>query len=398
MIIRKSACFLVFLLVFFSAQPALAKGEPTVNRYLIKSTAGLWKNSLKVRNVFEDGFTADLSDWQLRVVKLFGVDVEPVGKLYILEPVALNPAVDAPGKKSGDRFMPTASVPWGVRMMYNDSDNLPSGGEGVKVAVLDTGALKTHPDLVRRIADCKDFIATKNSPVNGRCDDLNGHGTHVAGIIAADGGKDKLGVYGVAPDASLLIYRVCNDVGVCWADDVAAAINVAVSEGANIVNISLGSDTASPLIENALKSAADRDVLVIASAGNDGPYKGSIDYPASYVNAVAVAAVSSTGVVPSWSSRGLNEETTAGVVEDGDMEFAAPGVTVESTWKDGGYAVMSGTSMSAPHVSGLAAKLWKKNLTHPAAEVRSVLQKIAVDIAQDGEDGASGFGIPSVRE
>lgn len=398
---RKIAYILAFSLVFLLAQSAYAaKGETLPNRYFIHSKASLWKNSLGVRHVFSGGFTADLSDWQLRLVKLFGVEFEPVTKLYVLdEPasIALDTDATLPGNQSGDRFVPTEAMPWGVRMMYNDTAAISNGGEDIAVAVLDTGVLKTHPDLVRRIADCKDFtsLSTKSLVVSGRCDDKNGHGTHVAGTIAADGGKDKLGMYGVAPEVSLFAYKVCNTDGVCWADDVAAAVRTAVGEGAHVINISLGSDKPSPFLAEAIHDAVEHDVLVVAAAGNDGP-EGNIEYPAAYADVVAVGAVGSTEEVPDWSSRGTNEDSERGVIDEGDLEFVAPGVTIESTWKDGGYVALSGTSMAAPHISGLAAKLWKKDLTHPAAEVRSVLRKIARDLESEGEDNDSGFGIPAI--
>ncbi|MEK7125249.1 MAG: S8 family peptidase [Patescibacteria group bacterium] len=401
MTIHKTAFVLVFGLLFSIGQPALAaRSEVATNRYFVKSAAGLWKNSLGVRHVFKGGFTSDMSDWQLRVAKIFGVDVEPVTKLFVLEPeaVAADIAASTPGKKSEGRFVPDAAVPWGVRMMYNDTEVVPEGGQGITVAVLDTGVLKTHPDIARRVAGCKDFSSPRSPMVDGKCDDRNGHGTHVAGTIAADGGKDNLGIYGVAPQASLFAYKVCGNDGSCWADDVAAAIRTAADERAQVVNLSLGSDKPSPLMEEAIAYAVAKDVLVVAAAGNDGPYDGSIDYPAAYADVVAVGAVGSTRAVPDWSSRGINDTTTPGVIELQDMEFAAPGVTIESTWKDGGYAVLSGTSMATPHISGLAAKLWNSDLTHPAAEVRSVLVKISRDILPEGEDNASGYGIPVVQQ
>ena len=231
--------------------------------------------------------------------------------------------------------------------------------------------------------------------VDGRCDDKNGHGTHVAGIISADGGSDGLGVYGMAPEANLFVYKVCSNNGTCWADDIAVALRTAADEGANIVNMSLGSDNPSPLITEATDYAVSKKVLVVAATGNDGPYVGSIDYPGAKANVIAVGAVDKDIKIQDWSSRGNNLKTEVYVVEDGDIELAAPGFNIESTWKDGGYAILSGTSMASPHVAGLAAKLWPKtDLLDPALATREIIQKLIADLLPIGDDDDSGFGFP----
>ena len=137
-------------------------------------------------------------------------------------------------------------------------------------------------------------------------------------------------------------------------------------------------------------------VLVVAAAGNDGPYVGSVDYPAASNKVIAVGALDVNKVISDWSSRGINSQTTAYLVEDGDIEFAAPGVSVESTWKDGGYAILSGTSMAAPHISGLAAKLWQKDALAPADATRDLLRKFSTDLLPLGDDDDSGWGIPTL--
>ena len=389
---------LVFAILFGATGYAHAAKLDSDSRYFIKSTANIWKNSLGMRHSFDNGFTADLSDWQLRLVKIFKLEVEPVNKLYVLpaegsDQVLLNVS----GHPSTGRVVPSSQVPWGVQMIYNSPIASSSGGDDVLVAVLDTGILKSHPDLERRLADCKDFTAPKQPVVvSGKCEDKNGHGTHVAGIIAADGGADKKGIWGVAPAAKLYAFKVCGNNGSCWADDVAVALRTATDEHVNIVNLSLGADTQSPLIQDAIQYAVDRNVLIVAAAGNDGPYTGSIDYPAANPNVVAVGALNADKEVPEWSSRGINTDTKLGIIEEKDMEFGAPGVNVESTWKDGGYVVLSGTSMAAPHITGLAAKLWNKTVENPAQVVRAMLKEITLDILPPQEDNDSGYGLPQL--
>ena len=391
MYIKKVAYFLVLSLLIGAAIPALAANED--NRYLVKSTSNFWKKSFTVRHNFEGGFTADLSDFQLRLAKIFGVELEPVRKVYILpaaEAVTAKPA--APVAK---RITPSEQVPWGVKMMYDEPTMTKStGGVDINVAVLDTGVVRTHLDLKNRIKDCKDFSSNRAPIIDGKCEDKNGHGTHVAGIVAADGGSDGKGIYGMAPQANLFAYKVCSDNGFCWADDIAVAINLAADNGANIINMSLGSDVESNLISNAITYAVSKNVLIVAAAGNDGPYVGSIDYPGANPEVIAVGAINSSFNVSDWSSRGSNLTTVPYVDEEGDIELAAPGVSVESAWKDGGYAILSGTSMSAPHVAGLAAKLWQAGAINPASATRDLLHQFSTDLLPLGDDDTSGWGIP----
>jgi subtilisin len=160
--------------------------------------------------------------------------------------------------------------------------------------------------------------------------------------------------------------------------------------------MSLGGDTQSSLIKDAIDYATDNGVLVVAAAGNDRKDGiGSIDYPGAYVNVVAVAAFDSTDNMADFSSLGA----TAGdwSIEEKEIEFAAPGVSVESTWKNGCYNTISGTSMATPHIAGIAAKDWQGT----AAKTRVYLQDLAEyytknvkDYGQTGDDIEAGFGLP----
>lgn len=406
---RKIAYLLVFCVVLGFSNFAYGAVSEDNGRYLVKSNSAFWKKSFGSRHDFKTGFTADLSDWQLKVAKIFGIETIPVIKLNILDEQEVVPSENpeiSKGKPAqvtpqSDRKVPLEQIPWGIKEIYNDQLlEKSSGGEGIVVAVLDTGVFKDHLDLRRRIKECKDFTSIKSPLVDGKCDDKNGHGTHVAGIIAADGGEDGLGIYGVAPGTDLFAYKVCGNNGSCWSDDIAFAIRTAVDGGANVINLSLGSDAESSLIADAVSYAWENDVLVVAAAGNDGPDVGSIDYPGANPDVVAVGAFDSSIDIAEWSSRGINSETEEYVVEEKDIEFAAPGVIVESTWKDGGYVILSGTSMSTPHVSGLAAKLWQVDveggLGH-AYVTRKLLHDFAEDLFPPGDDDMSGFGLPTVK-
>ena len=395
-------------------------------RYFVKSTSGFWKNALGVRHTFDKGFTTDASDFQLRLAKVFGVEIELVPVLQILpdEPVvspdvssepeftatpsqSANPSqsdkVSAPGGSKGNkpvtvRYFPSDQTPWGIETIYNNSAiTVTSGGAGVHVVVLDTGVFTEHPDLKARVTQCKDFTHPKTPIIDGKCDDKNGHGTHVAGIIAADSGSDGKGIFGVAPQSELWIYKVCGANGSCYADDIAAALNMAADLGADIVNMSFGSDQESSLIGDAINHAASSGLLLVAASGNDGPFQNSIDYPAVYSSVVGVGALSQLLGVTNWSSRGNNSETESWVVEDRDIEFAVPGEYIESTWNDGGYVILSGTSMASPFVAGLAAKYWQSTAVDPMTATRDFLHSLASDLLPDGDDNASGFGLPFVK-
>lgn len=413
---KKVAFFLVLSVILAVSSSAYGAVEDT--RYLVKSNSSFWKKSFSVRNEFKEGFTADLTDWQLRVAKVFGLEVVPVKQLYILQlspsPLPEKPVEDISNKPGvggkptptptatpteSNRPLPSEQIPWGISAIYGNPVLLAStsGGIDINIAVLDTGVFKAHPDLENRVEQCKDFTARKQPIIDNSCDDKNGHGTHVSGIIAADGGNDGKGIYGVAPEANLWAYKVCGNNGSCWSDDIANAIKEAANNGANIINLSLGSDAKSSLISEAIEYAVSKGVLVIAAAGNDGPDIGSIDYPGADINVVSVGAFDINLLVPEWSSRGINSKTKFGFVEEGDIEFAAPGVIIESTWKDGGYVILSGTSMATPHIVGLAARLWQKDANDktPASATRELLQKeFADDIFPIGDDDASGFGFP----
>ncbi|XXM72480.1 S8 family peptidase [Lysinibacillus sphaericus] len=309
---------------------------------------------------------------------------------------------------------PSDQTPWGIEAMYENAGiSATTGGSGIKVAVLDTGANTNHPDLANNVEQCNDFSQRKASLVKNFCEDKNGHGTHVSGTVLADGGAGE-GIYGVAPDAKLWSYKVLNDRGSGYSDDIAAAIRYAADESDRlnvntVISMSLGASSESPLITDAVNYAYNKGVLVVAAAGNEGPSANTIGYPGALKNAVAVAALedvqqNGTYRVADFSSRGNPNTDGDYVIDVRDVEVSAPGRAIESTWYDGTYNTISGTSMATPHVSGLAAKIWAANPNLSAAQLRTEIQNRAKsnDIlggtgAAAGDDYASGFGFPTVN-
>jgi subtilisin len=311
--------------------------------------------------------------------------------------------------------LPSKRIPWGISAIYNDPNVVStSGGAGIKVAVLDTGVYINHYDLAGSGEQCKDFTQAKSPLVNGTCNDRNGHGTHVAGTALAHGASDGLGIYGVAPQAKLWAYKVLNDRGSGYSDDISGAIRHVADEAARtgskvVINMSLGSNSKDTMIASAVDYAYSKGVLVVAAAGNDGYASGTIDYPGALTNAIAVAALENvqqngTYRVANYSSRGNSATDADFVIQERDVEISAPGSSIESTWYDGNYNTISGTSMATPHVAGLAAKIWSSNLSWSNAQLRVELQRRAklYDIkggygATTGDDYASGFGFARVK-
>ncbi|MFZ0577267.1 MAG: S8 family serine peptidase [Psychrobacillus psychrotolerans] len=390
-----------------------AKGSETFRVYVEsnnKSTKNNIKNQYQVRwELTENGFSTNMNQNQYDALqKNKNITVTKIDKVTLDVDVRSSEFETMAGE------YPTEQTPWGIKAIYNNSSlTATSGGAGINIAVLDTGVNINHYDLTNTVEQCKNFT-TATPIVNNSCNDANGHGTHVAGTALADGGSDGAGIYGVAPSADLWAYKVLGDDGSGYSDDIAAAIrhaaDQAVSTGTKtVINMSLGSSASNSLITSAVNYAYNKGVLIIAAAGNSGPSQGSIGYPGALLNAVAVAALENrqqngTYRVADFSSRGYSSTDGDYVIQQGDIEISAPGASIYSTWNNGGYNTISGTSMATPHVAGLAAKVWSQNPSWSHTQLRTNLQTRAraVDIkggsgAATGDDYASGFGFARVQ-
>lgn len=228
-------------------------------------------------------------------------------------------------------------------------DNMP--GESVIVAVVDSGVDMDHPDLIENLLPGYDFVDKDEAS-----DDENGHGTHVAGIIAAV--NNAVGVRGVAYGARILPVRVLDQNGSGSSANIAAGIQYAADNGASIINLSLGGCGSSLAEQEAVQCAREKGCLVVAAAGNDsaptaavGTYGGAAYTPANYPGVLTVMAANNTWELASFS----NYDNDPG--EGAEYELMAPGVDILSTTYDGGYGRMSGTSMACPAAAGAAAVL-----------------------------------------
>lgn len=396
---KKTALGILIAAVLIVSGAALATTDsPLEERVYVLTDSPVTKALLGVKHEFPKAFSTDLSP-QLKMMEKLGlIKTEPV-QLYQItaKPVCGNGICEgsepktcpqdcsdepAPDPQPSRTCTPADKKPWGI-MKVNGG----SGGAGVTVAVLDTGVDTDHLDLVGNIKTCVSKV-THFPPDSKNCQDGNGHGTHVAGTILANGGADGFGIIGVAPEAGLMAVKVCDKRGWCYGDDMAAGIYYAADNGANIISMSIGGNTPDSQVLTAIDYASNKNVLVVAAAGNDGPADGSIDYPGAYYKVIAAGAIDVNEQVPSWSSRGINDGDY--LIEEREVEFGAPGVSIESTYNDGCYVLMSGTSMATPHVSGLAAKLWQGS----ASQTRIYLKGIVKDIWQLGDDTATGLGLP----
>ena len=257
-------------------------------------------------------------------------------------------------------------------------------GASVKVAVIDSGIDYTHPELGANYAGGYDFVNDDSDPM-----DDNGHGTHVAGTIAAlDNGT---GVVGTAPLVSLYALKAFDAAGSGSFSDVIAALEWAVDHGVQVTNNSYG-DTRNPgsIVEAAFANAEAAGVLHVAAAGNTGTFNGkgnTVNYPARYGSLVAVGATDFSDVRAFFSSTGPT------------VEIAAPGFLVYSTLPNGAYGWLYGTSMASPHVAGTAALLISGGIGDTNGngritdEIRATLTSTSQDLGQPGRDHLYGFGL-----
>lgn len=243
-------------------------------------------------------------------------------------------------------------------------------GKGVRVAVLDTGIDRQHPDLASRIVSYRNFAAGSSD------NDVVEHGTHCAGVIAGSA-KPAGGVrYGVAPQVSLIVGKVLGDDGRGWDDDIVNAMDWAVDEGARVISMSLGAarevnQPFSALYEDLARNFAETTpgVLIVAAAGNESQRPDRVNpvgNPAACPSIMSVAAVDAQNRVAWFSCSGIDAV--------GAVDIAAPGVDVVSAKPGGSTQPMDGTSMATPHVAGLAALYLQKSPKLGAAALWKQLQ------------------------
>lgn len=288
--------------------------------------------------------------------------------------------VQAMGKPAP--IQPAQVTPWGVSKINAPLTWSFTNGAAIKVAVLDTGIDTKHPDLLTNLKGGFSAVSYTTS-----YNDDNGHGTHVAGAIAA--ANNTIGVVGVAPQAELYAIKALDRRGSGYLSDVIEGLDWAVANGIQVVNMSLGTASDIQSLHDAVIRANAAGIVQVAAAGNESA---AVIFPAAYPEVIAVAATDSANAVAYFSNYGPA------------VDLAAPGVKIYSTYKGQTYATLSGTSMATPHVSGAAALL----LSVPAkcdldldgrcspAEVQQRLEATAIDLGAAGKDNFYGSGLVDV--
>ncbi|MBT3412916.1 MAG: S8 family serine peptidase [Candidatus Jacksonbacteria bacterium] len=278
---------------------------------------------------------------------------------------------------------------WGVNNIFSGSAHTEGlKGTGIKVAIFDTGIDYNHPDLKGSYAGGYDFVNDDADPM-----DDNGHGTHVAGIIAA--ADNNSGAVGVAPNVQIYALKVLDENGTGYASDLVAALEWAMANGIHITNLSFGTvlDPGST-VEQAFFDSNAAGILNIGAAGNSGTCDGgtnTVNYPGKYSSVLAVSATDKDQSRPCFSSTGA------------EVEVAAPGVDIYSTLRSGAYGTLNGTSMAAPHVSGVAALIYSNGIADGNADgkisddIWLQITSTADDLGSAGIDTHFGYGIVNVE-
>lgn len=281
---------------------------------------------------------------------------------------------------SKNTAQPAEILPWGVDRIDAEKVWGITTGDPIKVAVLDTGIDIYHPDLR---ANLKGGVNTINSRKS--YNDDNGHGTHVAGIIGAI--DNTIGVVGVGPKIDLYAVKALDRNGSGYLSDIIEGLDWAIANNIQVINMSLGTTADIQSFKEAVQRVNVAGITQVAAAGNDGK---AVNYPAAYSEVIAVSATDANDVIASWSSFGP------------EVDLAAPGVSIYSTYKGQTYKTLSGTSMASPHVAGAAALVLTTSIgawdldgdsIWDPAEVQNKLEQTAEDLGAAGRDDLYGFGL-----
>ncbi|MBE7049344.1 MAG: hypothetical protein E7394_01060 [Ruminococcaceae bacterium] len=272
-------------------------------------------------------------------------------------------------------------IDYGVKMVGAPLEWSETMGEGIKVGIIDTGVCTSHPDLSGRIADGVNFTLEDT----GTFEDYNGHGTHVAGIVAAE--KNGMGVVGVAPKSELYIAKAFDKSGKTDYGAIEKSIFWLIDKKVDVINMSFSSPNTFPRYKNLIHFANQKGITLICAAGNDGANgKNTIGYPARFNETIAVSAVDINKKVADFCSKGNS------------AEISAAGIDIYSTFLNNGYAILSGTSMATPIITGAVAILQAKGVMRyhrklTPDEIRLLLNIYTEDLSGLGKDDRYGYGL-----
>ncbi|WP_241154368.1 S8 family serine peptidase [Staphylospora marina] len=344
---KKFTTFFLFLLCLVLAVPAISLAAPSEtlqsaedvpDEIIVKWKAGVSATSAKSAVSALGGKTVRKYDGPgFEVVKVArGTTAQTLEKLKkhpLVEYAEPNHILHALGTPNDPQF----SAQWYLEKIEAPKAwDITESHPGIKIAIVDTGVDLTHPDLAAKIVGGWDFVDNDAVPQDG-----NGHGTGVAGVAAAIT-HNAVGIAGTAPRASILPVRVLDNSGSGTVANVVAGIRYAADQGAQVINISLGSSIGSTALQQAIQYAWNKGSVLVAAAGASGSTAPT--YPAAYPEVIAVACTTQNDTLCSFSNYGSW------------VDVGAPGVNITTT-VPGGYATYSGTSYSAGIVSGVAALL-----------------------------------------
>nr|WP_275984058.1 S8 family peptidase [Paenibacillus hamazuiensis] len=285
--------------------------------------------------------------------------------------------------KSGERPQKSKSIgeqvtiPWGIRHIKAHRAWSKSKGSQIHVGVIDTGVDYSHPDLRHSLSRGINLLQRHMLP-----NDDNGHGTHIAGTIAA--ASRQRGIVGVAPHAIIHPVKAFDYQGSAFVSDIINGIDWCVNNDLHIINMSFGMKTYSRSLEAAIRNAYQAGTIVVASSGNEGK-KATIDYPARFSQTISVGATTKGSKIAPFSNQSRL------------IDIYAPGDKIYSTWLRGRYNELSGTSMATSHVSGVIALMLASRPTLRPTQVKLLLKKNAVPLTKSAKKSGEVREIHALR-
>ena len=384
---KKFLIFIFILSMIFIFPQSIVNAQPDSQRVIVQFKDNIAKNNYQQDKVKIQSKDNSIQEYKnIPVISITATNSEIENLKNDPNVISIEPDYQVQIQTSNYNSLNWTTKDINIQTAWNGNYT----GKGIKVAVIDTGIDTTHPALT---VSGGMSVFSDNS-----YQDDNGHGTHVAGIIAS---KNNPYVVGVSPDVQLYAVKVLNAYGSGWVSNIIAGIDWAITNKMDIINLSLGINIDVKSLHNIVDKANDNGILIVTAAGNNGnatKNQSTVIYPAKYESAIAVSAINELNNISWFSSTGEK------------IELSAPGENILSTMIKNSkiksdsnnynelYAHLSGTSMAAPFVTGALAILEQEHPNYTNTEIRDLLDTLAKDIGTKGRDPYYGFGLLQVSK